>query len=51
MLGVVVDEHIVRGRLGGYQAGVLGHGTCSVDLSLVIHLMNDVDLGLASVRV
>lgn len=43
VLGVVKDQHIGCGRLGGDDEGVLGHVTGSVHLPLVVDLDFNLD--------
>ena len=43
MLRVIEDEHVTGGRLGGDNALVLGHVSCSVDFALVINANLDFD--------
>lgn len=48
MLGVVEDQHVAGGRLGGDDAGVLWHVASTVHLSLMVYL--DLDLNLPTHR-
>jgi len=48
VLGVVEDQHVGGGRLGGDDAGVLGHVARAVHLALVVDL--DLDLNLPADR-